>query len=385
VNTSITGHRALRNGVIHTGAVALMLGAALAVNTARAADTDVDDAAAQPAPPPPRAPGAAVPSPAPAAPSAHAIPAPPAPPAARSSARGRDEANAEARRDAADAERERAELDRRLREAQERMNQAASEVAAMAAQRAAEAMEAVPPFIDAHTPRRTIICVDLDLGSNKDGAKVLDVSPGGPAEQAGIRPGDVITMVNGVTVVSDGRPGEASRFVNRQLRGLQPDTKVKVRVLRDGKPMDFEVVARSMSPTFVFQGPGWQGSGDAPVNPFNFNYQFFGQNNDLAGLEVTTLTPQLGRYFGASKGVLVLRAPKNDVYKLQDGDVIESIDGREPTSGSHITRILSSYQPGEELTMRVMRDHKSQDIKVTVPQRERNRQSRVRTMSWDGV
>jgi C-terminal processing protease CtpA/Prc len=371
----------LRNGVIHTGAAALMLGAALAMNTARAADNDVDDAAAQPAPPPPRAPAAAVPSPAPASPSAHAVPAPPAAPAAapRASSRTRDAA-----RDSADAERELAD---RLREAQERMNQAASEVAEIAAQRAAEAMEAVPPFIDAHTPRRTIIGVDLDPQS-RDGAKVLDVSPGGPAEQAGIRPGDVITMVNGKAVEGGGdKPGQASRFVTRQLRGLEPDTKVKVRVLRDGKPKDFEVVARSMAPSFVFQGPGWQGQGgsDVQVNPFNFNYQFFGSNNDLAGLEVTTLTPQLGRYFGASKGVLVLRAPKSDVYKLQDGDVIESIDGREPTNGSHITRILSSYQPGEELTLRVMRDHKSQDIKVTVPQRQRNRQSRIGTMSWDGV
>src|SRR4051794_28332446 len=92
VNTSIAGHRALRNGVIHSGAVALMLGAALAMNTARAADNDVDDAAAQPAPPlPPRAPGAAVPSPAPASPSAHAAPPlPPAPGAPKASARTRD-------------------------------------------------------------------------------------------------------------------------------------------------------------------------------------------------------------------------------------------------------------------------------------------------------
>jgi S1-C subfamily serine protease len=69
------------------------------------------------------------------------------------------------------------------------------------------------------------------------------------------------------------------------------------------------------------------------------------------------------------------------VYKLQDGDVIVSIDGREPTSGSQITRILGSYQPGEELTLHVMRDHKAQDIKVTVP--ERHRQSRV-SSTWAG-
>ncbi len=68
-----------------------------------------------------------------------------------------------------------------------------------------------------------------------------------------------------------------------------------------------------------------------------------------------------------------MRAPKRDTYKLQDGDVIVAIDGREPTSGSHITRILSSYQPGEQVTLRVMRDHKTQDIQVTVPDRRQSR------------
>ena len=372
MNTSIAGHRGVRDGVIHTGAVALMLGAALAINTARAAgaDPDIDDSIARPAPPAPRtspAP-AAVPYPAPAPPAARAAAAPPAPPAAP---RGADRA-----RDTAEVERDLAE---RMREAEERMNQAASEVAAIASQRAAEAMDHLPPMFDVQGPRRTVIGVDLDPQS-KDGARVLDVSPGGPAEQAGIRAGDVITMVNGKPIEGDGTPGAASRVVSRALRALEPDTRVKVRVLREGKPKDFEIVARPMAFAFSFNGPGVH-DGAVQVNPFNFNYQIFGGGNDLAGLEVTTLTPQLGRYFGASKGVLVLRAPKSDLYKLQDGDVIVSIDGREPTSGSHITRILSSYQPGEELTLRVMRDHKSQDIKVTVP--ERTRQSRVRT-TWAG-
>ena len=369
MNTSIAGHCGVRNGLIHTGAVALMLGAALAMNVARAAENDVDrdDSIARPAPPGP----AAIPAPAPA-PGARAAAAPPAAPAAP--AKPADRARARTDADLAD-------IDVRLRDAQERMSRAASEVAAIAAERASEAMESIPSFIDAHAPRRTVIGVDLDAQSKDGGAGVLDVSPGGPAEQAGIRKGDVIVMVDGKTVEGDGTPGTASRIVTRSLRGLPPDTRVKVRVLRDGKPKDFEVVARPMANAFVFRGPGFQDGGGVQVNPFNYNYQFFGGGNDLAGLEVTTLTPQLGRYFGASKGVLVVRAPKSDVYKLQDGDVIVSIDGREPSNGSQITRILSSYQPGEALTLRVMRDHKAQDIKVTVP--ERNRQSRV-LATWPG-
>jgi serine protease Do len=270
------------------------------------------------------------------------------------------------------------------------MNRAAAEIAAIAAERASEAMESIPSFIDGTGPSRgPVIGVDLDPQST-DGARVRDVSPGGPAEEAGIRAGDVIVMVNGKDVKSD-QPGGASRNVVRELqafrgkRGRDGDAKLKVQVLRDGKAKDFDVTPRRVANAFVFAppfppNPAHPENGRDPSGSFNFNYNFF-PNSDLAGLEVTTLTPQLGRYFGATKGVLVVRAPKNDTYKLQDGDVIVAIDGREPTSGSHITRILSSYQPGEKVTLRVMRDHKTQDILVTVPDR---RQSRWGNTTWIG-
>jgi C-terminal processing protease CtpA/Prc len=405
VNTCIAGHRGVRDGVIQTGAVALMLGAALAMNTARAeavaAGTGNDeDTIARPAPVAPPAPSApsasAAPAAAPAAPGAKAAaPAPAATPAP--AARTPEGADTDARMSGAkqhmnDAQErwsravderadiatrsaaERADIEQRLHDAQERMNRAAAEIAAIAAERASEAMERIPSFIDGAGPSRgPVIGVDLDPKST-GGALVRDVSPGGPAEEAGIRAGDLIVKVNGKDVRSD-TPGGASRNVVRELQAFRGKPgrdaeKLKVQVLRDGvPPKDFEITPRRISNAFVFAPP-------LPPNPdqpgsHSFNYNFF-NNGDLAGLEVTTLTPQLGRYFGVSKGVLVVRAPKRDTYKLQDGDVIVAIDGREPTSGSHITRILGSYQPGEQVTLRVMRDHKTQDIRVTVPDRRQS-------------
>jgi S1-C subfamily serine protease len=186
-----------------------------------------------------------------------------------------------------------------------------------------------------------------------------------------VRAGDVIVAVNGKEVKSG---SDGARTVTRLLRDVEPDSKVNLRVLRNGQPRNFEFVARPFGPsTFVYKGgppPGPIGDAfNGSFGPFNFQ---FSTRSELAGLEVTALTPQLGRYFGTDKGMLVVRAPKGDVFKLQDGDVIVSIDGREPTSGSHITRILSSYQPGEQLTLRVMRDRKEQDIVVTLPEDQRH-------------
>src|SRR5438105_15479850 len=70
----------------------------------------------------------------------------------------------------------------------------------------------------------------------------------------------------------------------------------------------------------------------------------------------------------SDKGVLVLRAPADGALKLEDGDVILAIDGRQPTSGSHATRILSSYQPGEKLTLRIIRQHKTLELGATLPE-----------------
>ena len=74
-------------------------------------------------------------------------------------------------------------------------------------------------------------------------------------------------------------------------------------------------------------------------------------------MELTTLTPRLGSYFGTDHGVLVVRAPTHGVLKLQDGDVILSIGGRIPANSSQAMRILTSYDPGETITLLVMRQH----------------------------
>ena len=84
--------------------------------------------------------------------------------------------------------------------------------------------------------------------------------------------------------------------------------------------------------------------------------------------ELVTLTPKLGRYFGADKGVLVARAPEDSSLGLQDGDVIVAIGGREPQDSRHAMRILRSYQPGESVDIRILRDRRPQNLTAKVPE-----------------
>jgi predicted metalloprotease with PDZ domain len=139
---------------------------------------------------------------------------------------------------------------------------------------------------------------------------------------------------------------------------------VSVRVSRDGKTRDFTVTARP-GPSVLASVRGLPDLSFGPFPEFQGAFLFHGP---LMDMELATLTPRLGSYFGSEKGVLVVRAPADGAVKLEDGDVILAIDGRQPTSGSHATRILSSYQPGEKLTLRIIRQHKTLEVDATLPE-----------------
>jgi S1-C subfamily serine protease len=87
-------------------------------------------------------------------------------------------------------------------------------------------------------------------------------------------------------------------------------------------------------------------------------------------LELVGMTPKLGQYFGTDKGLLVVRAPASTAYRLEEGDVLLSIDGRVPESPGHAFRILHSYQPGEQVKLNVMRNRKAVELTAKVPPEE---------------
>ena len=258
-----------------------------------------------------------------------------------------------------------ADAEARLAAARQRLEQAAHEVAELSRELAVETRDRVSEF--RFETRRAIIGLQLETASGTDGARVSGVSPGGPAAEAGVQTGDVIVAVNGVKVSG----ANTARQVVADMRNVAPDSIVKLRVLRSGRTRDIEVRTR---PVYAFSFPGPYGPAEVHVNPPPFpeswpDLQFMrALSDETQGMELTALTPALGHYFGIDRGVLVVRAPTSDAFRLKDGDVIVAIDGREPRDGSHATRILRSYQPGEKIALKLMRDHKPLTIDVTLPE-----------------
>lgn len=282
--------------------------------------------------------------------------------------------------DEAKREAEEAKIRMKLDEARARLDKAARDVAEYSTQLGREAMGGEQGFrtITIDGERRAVLGVQIDNASDKTGARVMHVSPGGAAEEAGIRDGDVIVSIDGKSIAGSSSAGQA---VVDQMRSVKPDQKVKVRVLRDGKNKDFVVKARQMDfdrRVFTMRAPGMMGPGGPMgamgpagrmgpmpmVQPF---HAFF--PGEFGGMELASLTPKLGAYFGTNDGVLVVQAPDNEVFKLEDGDVIQSIDGRKPDDGAHAMRILRSYRSGEKVTLNVLRQRKALTLAVTMPDR----------------
>ena len=297
---------------------------------------------------------------------------------------------------------DRSDAERKLADAQQRLDAAAREVAELSSQMGRRFSIRLGNEPGGGSPPRALLGVNVDVNSNRDGARVMDVSPGGAAAEAGIKAGDIITGIADLDLTKDSRPAQA---LIEKMNQLQPDQKVKVAVLRDGRKLNFDIAPRATPQDVLvrrqdLRGGGGQGAGtrgpgpDINTRPFMVPGQpgLPGRNGPggpqggpvierqlleirggdeqetrFGGAELASLSERLGSYFGVKSGVLVVRAGVDSPFKLQDGDVILAVDGREISSAQQAGRILRSYQPGEKLTLKVQRDRKVQNLEITAP------------------
>ncbi len=229
----------------------------------------------------------------------------------------------------------------------------------------------------AQDTERAMLGINIGGGQPGDGpvegVTILGVSPGGPAERAGLRAGDTLVRIGDQSLTAD-----SAREANRQLVSymdrVRPQDRVKLTYLRAGKSRQATVEAERMDPKLM------------PAFPFGESLQQLGEEFEerllrpmvrpwrhagiFRGMELVELSPDLGRYFGTSTGILVIRAPQAGQLGLRDGDVIRQIGGREPRDPAHAMRILRSYEPGEKLSLQIMRDQDAMTLSSALPARQ---------------
>ncbi|HEU5262936.1 MAG TPA: PDZ domain-containing protein [Gemmatimonadales bacterium] len=230
-----------------------------------------------------------------------------------------------------------------------------------------------------------VVKTDRDPETDKIGAKIEGVTPGGPAAKAGLKAGDIITTFNGTSLAGvkpgdEDESGPGTKLVELAHR-LEPGDTVRLEYRRGGVSGDTKhvtLVAEDLGGAFSFAMPRMPEALPHIEHELIEPRIGFCFGDSWCDLDLVTLNPDLGEYFGTKEGVLVVKAPADSGLALKAGDVILSIGGRKPTSPSHAMRILRSYETGESVTIDILRKQKRTTIAWNVPEREERRLRRQR-------
>ncbi|HEV8398613.1 MAG TPA: PDZ domain-containing protein [Gemmatimonadales bacterium] len=236
-----------------------------------------------------------------------------------------------------------------------------------------------------------VVKTDADATNDKVGARIEAVTPGSPADKAGLKAGDIITRfdgtaLGGVAAESDEDSGPGMKLIDL-ARALDPGDTVQVEYRRGTTNSKASIVAEElgMSGDMRIEMPNMPEMGEMPemslpkmwggpgTGPGAFAWTV---GDAWGGIELVSLNPDLGEYFGTREGVLVVRASEDSTLPLKGGDVIVAIGGRKPTSPMHAMRILRSYDEGETVTIDVLRKQKRATLTWKVPE------ERARTFNW---
>jgi serine protease Do len=188
------------------------------------------------------------------------------------------------------------------------------------------------------------------------GIEVTRVREGSPAEQAGLRAGDVVTKYGGKRV-------DSIEQFSKMVRETPVGETVMLEVYRGGiAQMMTAKIASSAGlapqPSLVLPQPGVVVP-DLPRSMTTWR-------SPVLGVDAEALEGQLAAYFGVKEGVLVRSVVAGSAAEkagLKAGDVILRVDGRGVASPTDVTLRLRSVT-GSSVVLAIMRDRS--EINVTV-------------------
>jgi serine protease Do len=174
------------------------------------------------------------------------------------------------------------------------------------------------------------------------GIVVRQVYPGGPAEQAGVRPGDVIIGINGRDVGDAG----GLRF---RLATLKVGTQAMLNVVRKGKALDLPV-----------------GLIAAPTTPPPQETLLKGEQ-PLAGAVIANLSPALSDDLGVGEwqGVVIEKVRRGsyaDQFDFEPGDILIKINGTPVAAVADVQAAVS--QPANSWTVTINRGGQTKTVQV---------------------
>ena len=274
---------------------------------------------------------------------------------------------------------EKARLRESLQRTQQELADLARKVAELSVQLSADEMREA---LSEGMLTRPVIGVVLDPDPDA-GVRIAAVSPLGPAQEAGVRPGDRLLAVGDRAL--DGASAEARvEQAIALLRKADIGDEIKLRVQRGKSEIDLGVRPRRLPALSTWRNAWPEAQRRAedmaraatPLTRFRL-----GELSPLAlcaegedclaqallasgrwhGLRLFPLNPELGRYFGGQRGLLVLDADPG--YPLRPGDVLLSVQGELVESTDAAMRLLRG-EGGQLRQVLLRRDGREQQVEV---------------------
>jgi len=169
-----------------------------------------------------------------------------------------------------------------------------------------------------------------------EGVLVNEVFENDPAARAGIKPGDVITKV-------DGKPVDTPNMLSRLIATLEPGATASIEIVRDKNRRLLPVPLSERKENVVV----------ASVPPSKMERKL--------GLDVQDLTAALAEKFKLkdTKGVLIARVEPGSIAQaegLREGDLIIEVNRREVTSVLEFTQAVKRAKKDDTVLLRVQRE-----------------------------
>jgi serine protease Do len=174
----------------------------------------------------------------------------------------------------------------------------------------------------------------------KNGVLVQLIQPGGPAEKAGLKAGDIITHV-------DGRAVKDGDDLVSEIASRRPGSTIRLGYLRDGKPADTTVTIGDRDKVFADLG-----TQQAEGNP--------DEKGDASeaklGIAVREASPAITSKLHTS-GVVIQSVRSGsfaDLQGLEPGLVITRINKQPTGTREQFDAVVSKLKPGDDVVFEIM-------------------------------
>lgn len=211
-------------------------------------------------------------------------------------------------------------------------------------------------------PRKAMLGVLTDPQQSKNGAFVQEVTPNSPAEELGLKEGDLITGIDGKEIAS-------SRELIEAIGSHEPGEKVKITYRRDGKTMtgeaELEKAARQEPMARMFRFGPEMGGGELPDMLRNFPFN--------AGDNPFDPAPKLGisaEDRADGNGVTVLEVKPGspaDKAGLKENDVVTKLNDEKTGSVEELQATLRELKPNEKTKLEYERSGRKMSTEVVLP------------------